>query len=307
MIPFNYHHLYYFYSIVKHGSVTQACQELRLAQPTLSAQLKQFEQFLNLKLFERTGKKLTLTEEGRYVFSYAQEIFDTGREFMDGLNDRSHRHGPLRIQVGISNFMPESFSDALLRFLLRQSPDTSLSMVEDREEDLLEGLKTHQLDLVLTDAPYKGSLDQEIESTPVGRVPIVFCAHPSLARRYRRIPLDLDGAPMILPTSHSRVSHSVQEFFLSHRVKPRVIAEIQDVEIVRRLVLSGAGVAPINLFTVRHAPGREGLAVLGPSSRHTIFENVYVLTKKRKRPHPLVPKVLERFRIAAGRQESLSS
>ena len=100
MIPFNYHHLYYFYTIAKTGSITKACDTLRLAQPTLSAQLKQFENYLKVKLFEREKKKLILTEEGRQILFYATEIFDVGREMMDRIDDHSYK-GRINIQIGV--------------------------------------------------------------------------------------------------------------------------------------------------------------------------------------------------------------
>ena len=140
MIPFNYHHLYYFYKIAKRGSISKACEELRLAQPTLSSQLKQFESNLNLKLFEREGKKLVLTDEGRYILSYATEIFDTGRELIEGLSDISQK-GRLKIQIGVSSFVPRAVVNALLKFLLKIEPGVYMSVQEDKTEVMIENLK----------------------------------------------------------------------------------------------------------------------------------------------------------------------
>ena len=100
MIPFNYHHLYYFYVIAKEGSISKATQQLRLAQPTLSSQLKQFENFLNVKLFIRENRNLILTEEGHRVLEYAKMIFDIGRELKDRMVDLNHK-GRIRIQIGV--------------------------------------------------------------------------------------------------------------------------------------------------------------------------------------------------------------
>ena len=91
MIPFNYHHLYYFYVIAQEGSIVKATKQLNLAQPTLSAQLKQFENFLNVQLFIRENRRLVLTEEGHRVLSYARMIFDIGQELKDRMVDLSHK------------------------------------------------------------------------------------------------------------------------------------------------------------------------------------------------------------------------
>lgn len=297
MIPFNYHHLYYFHTIARCGTITKACEELRLAQPTLSAQLKAFENYLGVKLFDRDGRKLVLTDQGRYVLSYANEIFDTGKEFMDGLSDLSHRSGRMGIQIGASSLIPRSFLDSLVSLVFRLEPRAHVVVTENDMPKSLEALHAHQLDLVLTDAPYESIQDSKIESYLAGKIPIVFCAHPKLAAKIKRFPQDLDGFPMILPTSHSRVYRSVQEYFLAKRLKPQIIAEIQDVEIVRRMALDGLGAAALNLYTVRHAPGRSNLDVLGGAQKIGIEESIYLLVKKRKKHHPLIPKLIERFRI----------
>lgn len=98
MIPFSYHHLYYFYVIAQEGSISKATEQLRLAQPTLSAQLKQFETFLNTDLFIRENRKLVLTEEGHKVFSYARMIFDIGQELKERMVDLSHKGRPHSIR-----------------------------------------------------------------------------------------------------------------------------------------------------------------------------------------------------------------
>src|SRR6187200_644458 len=79
----NYHHLLYFWSVAKHGTVTKACEELRLAQPTISGQIRLLENTLGEKLFVRTGRRLGLTEMGHLVFKYAEDIFATGQELLN--------------------------------------------------------------------------------------------------------------------------------------------------------------------------------------------------------------------------------
>jgi LysR family transcriptional activator of nhaA len=296
MIPFNYHHLYYFYTIAKLGSISKSCKELGLAQPTLSYQLKQFENYLNLKLFEREGKRLILTDEGRHVLSYAAQIVDTGRELIDGLGDISQK-GRIKIQIGVSIFVPRSVIDALLQFLLKIEPTVYISIQEEKPGLMMEGLNAHRYDFALTDILVGPILEEKIESHLLAKIPVVFCAHSSIAKKYKSLPADLDNAPVILPTAQSQVYQAVQEYFVANKVNPRIIGEIQDVELVRRLALTGVGIAPINQFTVAQAPSREPLVILGKKSKHNIFDSVYLLVKRRKRHHPLVPKILSQFKL----------
>jgi LysR family transcriptional activator of nhaA len=298
MIPFNYHHLYYFYTIAKLGSISKACDKIHLCQPTLSAQLKQFENYLKVKLFERENKKLILTEEGRRVLFYATEIFDVGNEMIDNLRDISQK-GRMKIQIGISHHVPRSVIDALMKFLLEIEPEVYISLHEDNEELLSEGLKTHQLDLALSDSIAQTYAEEDIECQLIAKIPVVFCVHSSLAKKYKNIPKDLDGAPVILPTAHSQVYMAIRDYFVAHKIKPKIVGEIQELEVIRRLVLSGAGIAPLNKFTVLQAPGKESLAILDKTEKDSIFDKVYLLTKTRKKKHPLVPKIIDQFRIPA--------
>jgi len=296
MIPFNYHHLYYFYTIAKLGSISKACEKIHLCQPTLSAQLKQFENYLKVKLFERENKKLILTEEGRRVLFYATEIFDVGNEMIDNLRDISQK-GRMKIQIGISHHVPRSVIDALLKFLLEIEPEVYISLHEDNVELLSDGLKTHQLDIALSDSIAQTYTEEDIECQLIAKIPVVFCAHSSLAKKYKKIPKDLDGAPVILPTAHSQIYMAIQDYFATHKIKPKIVGEVQELEIIRRLVLSGVGVAPLNKFTVLQAPGKESLVILDKTRKESIFDKVYLLTKTRKKKHPLVPKIIEQFKL----------
>ncbi len=296
MIPFNYHHLYYFYTVAEEGSITKACKVLRLAQPTLSAQIKQFENYLNRNLFSREGRKLILTEEGHQVLSYAKAIFDLGEQLSDSLKDNPAA-GHSRIQIGISSFIPKAFAHSVLNFLTESHPDLYINVVESSSREMIEDLRVHKLDMMLNDTPYHGDAAEGFQNHLMARIPLVLCAIKPIARKYRRIPQDLDQAPMILPTSQSQTHHSLQEYFLKHNIKPRIIAEIQDLELTRRLVLSGKGIAPINRHTVLTAPASEKLVMLGVGS-FDIHNTVYLIIKERKIPHPLVTNLLKNFKLS---------
>ena len=296
MIPFNYHHLYYFYVIAKEGSISKATQQLRLAQPTLSSQLKQFENFLNVKLFIRENRNLILTEEGRRVLEYAKMIFDIGRELKDRMVDLNHK-GRIRIQIGVLNSLPKTITETLLNYLLNIDPTVFLIVKEDKINKLIQDLHDHELDLVLTDTPFQLPETKEIKNHFIGKIPIVFCVHPKLSKRFKNIPKDLNGAPLLLPASSRQIFQTLQEYFTENNIEPNIIGEIEDVEVVRRLVLRGLGVAPLNLLTALKGPSKQKLIILNKASKQTIFENFYLITKTRKVTHPLVEKLLKDFRI----------
>lgn len=297
MIPLNYHHLYYFYCVARYGSVSKAAAEVRVSQPALSAQIKQLEGFLGEKLLERDGRKVKLTEEGRAAYVYAQAIFDTGREFMDSLRDRSHK-GQLRIQIGVTNSIPKAFAAALLKFILKESPKAHIQLHEEALGGMAESLKSHAFDVILSDIPYQAPGEEQIENRLIGKVPIVFCAVRSIASKLKHLPRALDGAPLLLPTAHSGVHHAVLEYIAAHQLTPNIVAEIQDVELIHRMALDGAGIAPLNKYSVMTAQWKKSLVVIPSDRRHDIHDTAYLITRKRKRAHPLVERILSGFRIS---------
>ncbi len=299
MIPFNYHHFYYFYCVVKYGSVSRAAAEIRVSQPALSTQIKQLEKFLGEKLLEPEGRRLKLTEEGQTAYSYAQTIFDTGQEFMDGLRDRSHK-GRLRIQIGVTNSIPKAFAAALLKFILKVSPSAQIQLHEETLGEMVENLKNHTFDLILSDMPYQALGEEKIENRLIGKIPIVFCAVHSITSKLRRLPWALNGAPLLLPTAHSGVHHAVLEYLAAHKVKPMIIAEIQDVELIHRMALDGAGIAPLNKYSVLTTQWKKKLQIIPSDRRYDIHDSAYLITRKRKNTHPLVDKILTHFKIIGG-------
>lgn len=300
MIPINYHHLYYFYTIARAGSITKACAELLLAQSTLSAQLKQLEKALGRRLFDRKNQRLSLTEEGRLVLDYAESIFEMGKELQDAMRDRPLA-GRVAIQVGILNATPRAFGHALLECLLG---DPSLANVVTHEEDLASltnGLRQHRLDVALSDLPIAGRDREELVNHFICRIPVVLAAAPALAARCRKFPEDLAGLPFILPSMPSQVFRQVQDALAARHITPRVLAEVQDVEMARRLALSGHGVTPLNEYTIAASRPAGGLKVINSSRSLGIYESVYLVTRRRKWANPLTDRLIKNFRALLKR------
>lgn len=296
MIPFNYHHLYYFYVIAQEGSIARATGQLNLSQPTLSTQLKQFESFLNVKLFIRENRRLVLTEEGHRVLSYAKMIFDIGQELKDRMVDLSHK-GRMHLSIGITNFVPKTVAEMLLDHILKINPNTYIKLEKDKMPKLVQDLDDHIIDLILTDTPFETSMGAGFNIKLVGKIPIVFCAHPSLAKKVKNYPKDMNNMPLILPAAPRQIFYTLKEYLYEHHIEPRIVGEIQDIEVVRRLALRKYGIAALNLLTVREAPAIQKLIILNKGTKNAIFEKVYLITKERKQPHPLVENIIKEFNI----------
>jgi len=196
MIPINYHHLYYFYTIARAGTISEASKTLLLAQSTLSAQLKLLEGALGGKLFERKRQRLLLTEKGRMVLGYAESIFEMGRELQDAVKD-GPRSGRGAVQVGILNGTPRAFGHALIECLLKDPARPHVTVQEGSLGELAAGLGQQKLDVVLSDVSMRRQDQGALLNHLIGKIPVVLAAAPELAGRCKKVPADFDGAPFI--------------------------------------------------------------------------------------------------------------
>src|SRR5262245_11248451 len=164
----NYQHLLYFWAVVRTGSLTKACEELHLSAPTVSAQLRTFEERLGQKLLAKSGRTLVPTETGRLVFSYADEIFGLGGDLLNALAQRPTSR-PLRVLVGIDDVVPKEIAHRLLDGALRLDQPVQIVCREGTLEHLLVALLAHEVSVVLSDSPITPSLDVKAYNHPPGR------------------------------------------------------------------------------------------------------------------------------------------
>ena len=181
----NYHHLLYFWTVAKTGSIAKASGELLLAPPTISAQIHRLEDSLGEKLFARSGRRLVRTEVGHVVFRYAEEIFSLGRELRDTLKGRPTGH-PLRLRVGVADVLPKRIAHRLIEPSLHLGAPVRVICREDRPDRLLAELAVNELDVVLSDAPIGPAVKVHAFNHLLGECGIGFYGRPKLAATLRR-------------------------------------------------------------------------------------------------------------------------
>ena len=282
----NYHHLHYFWMVAKEGTIARACEKLRLAQPTISGQLKQFEESLGEKLFARAGRRLVLTETGHVVYRYAEEIFGVGQELLDVLRGRP-RGRPARFLVGISDAIPKLIAFRVLQPVLQMPDPVQLIGLEDKPEGLLQRLAAHGLDMILTDAPVSASFRPRAYSHVLGTCGLSFCAAPGLAPRCRKgFPHSLDGVPFLLPAEGSSLRRDLEEWFDRHGLRPLIAGEFQDSALLKVFGQAGAGVFAIPTAIEKEVHELHGTAVVGRTTE--ITESFYAISLERRLKHPAV-------------------
>jgi LysR family transcriptional activator of nhaA len=282
----NYHHLLYFWTVAREGTIAKACKLLHLTQPTISAQLRTFEGSLNAKLFDRVGRNLVLTETGRIVYRYAEDIFNLGRELQDTLNGRPPGR-PLRLVVGIAESMPELVSYRILEPVLRLPEFVQVVCEQGKPEQLLAQLAVHSLDVVLADAPAGPSIKVQAFNHLLGECGVSLVGTPKLVAAYRDgFPRSLDKAPFLLPLENTVLRRSLEQWFEAEGIRPMVRGEFADPAMLKAFGEHGVGIFAIRTAVEEETRQRYKVSVLGRID--SICERFYAISLERKLKHPAV-------------------
>ena len=282
----NYRHLLYFWTVVRAGSIHKASTELRVSPPAISTQLKILEQQLGEKILARSGRRLVVTETGRMVFSYAEDIFALGRELLDVVRNRPIGR-PLRLDIGIVDAMPKIVVQALIEPALRLSTPVRIVCREATSDQLLARLAIHELDVVLSDSPVDPGSRIRAYSHLLGECGVTFVTTGNAANLLRRkFPKSLDGARMLLPTDNTALRRNLDYWFESHGIRPFIVGEFEDYALLRAFGQSGVGVFPIpTVFEKQMRKQQEFRPVGRTNDVRTAF---YAISAERKIQHPAV-------------------
>jgi LysR family transcriptional activator of nhaA len=282
----NYHHLLYFWSVAKHGTMTKACEELRLAQPTISGQIRLLENTLGEKLFIRTGRRLALTELGQLVFKYAEDIFSTGQELMNTVKGQGNGQ-PTRLVVGIADAVPKPLATQLLKSALKLYRPTRLVCQEDKLRQLLTDLTAHRSDLVIADTPAPPSIKEHTYNHPLGESGVTLFATAKLTAQYRRdFPQSLRGAPLLLPTSNAMLRRLVDQWLVNYGLQPNIVGEFDDSATLKSFGQDGHGIFPGATVIEKEICRQYRVQVVGQLD--SLKQHFYAITVERRLKHPAV-------------------
>ena len=289
----NYHHLLYFWLVVREGGVARAADKLRLSHPTVSTQVKQLERALGEKLLVKRGRRLVLTEVGQIAFRYAEEIFGLGRELLDTVKGRPGV-GPLRLVVGVTQSMPKLVVRRLLApaRALKDLPAVRLVCLEDRPERLLSELAAMNLDLVLSDVPVTPTSAVRAFNHVLGECGVTVCATRELAARFRKgFPQALAGAPMLLPAEGSSLRRALEQFFDQHGLRPQVAGEFEDSALLKVFGQDGLGLFPVPTAVEDDVKKQYEVELVGRLPE--VRERFYAISVERRLKNPAVLAICE--------------
>jgi LysR family transcriptional regulator, transcriptional activator of nhaA len=287
----NYKHLRYFWMVAKTGSIARAAEQLFLTPQSISGQLTEFAQVLKVELFRRSGRNLELTDEGRRVLSYADEIFSIGDELMDAIHDQqAKKTTPFR--VGIADSVHKSVAYRLLEPALKLNDPIRLICREGRLISLLSELSIHRLDLIIADRPMPTHLHVRGFNHLLGESGLtVLGAKSVVAKLTGEFPACLNHAPLLLLGEDAAIRTKLERWLDKHNLHPIIMGEFDDSALMKSFGQAGAGlfVAPTTIAT--HICEQYKVNIVGHID--AVTEQLYAITTDRQLKHPVIVAICE--------------
>lgn len=288
MNQLNFHHLRYFHTVAHEGNLTRAAERLNVSQSAVSTQIRHLEKRLGQPLFERQGRSLVLTEEGRIALDHADSIFATGEQLLNTLGERSSGHRQV-LRVGSLATLSRNFQISFLRPLLGQD-DVEIVIRSGALGDLLQNLEAHRIDVILANtSPPRNSASPWI-SHAIAEQPVSLIGTPERIGKNAKFEELLACEPLILPNVECSIRSGIDALFDRLEIRPRIAAEVDDMAMIRLLAREGVGLAIVPPIVVKDEIETGRLIEVDRFPR--LSETFYAVTTSRRFPNPLLRKLL---------------
>lgn len=286
MAALNFKHLRYFWMVAKTGSIASAADQLHLTPHSISGQLSEFNASLGVELFRRSGRGLELTDAGRRILSYAEEIFTIGDELLAALHDPAVIK-TLPFRVGIADSVSKTVAYRLVEPALKLDEPVRLVCREGRLAALLAELSIHRLDMIIADRPMPANLNVRGYSHLLGQSGLTVFGTRPLAKKFSaNFPASLDNAPFLLPGEDATIRPKLLKWLESKNLRPHVIGEFDDSALMKSFGQAGAGIFVAPSAIAEHICDQYKVTKVGEID--SVVEQLYAITTERRITHPAI-------------------
>ncbi|MDF1764553.1 MAG: LysR family transcriptional regulator [Oleibacter sp.] len=288
MSRLNYHHLHYFWRVATLGNLTEAARQLHVSQSALSAQIRALEDSMDTQLFERSGRRLLLTDAGQQVLSYASDIFNRGEE-LEALVRRGISPDVQQLRIGVQSTMSRNFIEGFIAPLM-QRMDVRFSLHARGMVNLLNGLRNHQFDLILTNTNVVSEGQEGLwQSQLLANQPVAIVG-PVDAQFDKEFPTGYEQQRWVLPAQQTEIRAAFDGFCSRWQYEPNVLAEADDMAMLRLLARDTGALTVLPTVVVKDEIAQGRLKVHMPLPN--VFENFYAVTVKRQFIPPILTELL---------------
>lgn len=225
----NYHHLFYFYHIAKDSSISEASKRLNLTQSSLSSQLKSLEESIGVKLFDRVGRRLVLSDKGKHVFGIAQKIFDLGGQLINEVENNQLGVQDKHFKVGAVSSLSKNIQQMFFAPLIHRKQ--KLDIDSSDLKSLLTKLRDLKIDIIITNN-LPDELEDKFVTHKIHSFPYCLVSSRPLKRKELEEKMKNDG---VCTPKSSPYGKSIINSYLERYGNPSelVKAEIEDTALLR--------------------------------------------------------------------------
>jgi len=277
MRQLNFHHLYYFWRVAKEGHLTRTAQQLHISQSALSSQIRQLQDQIGHELFSREGRSLALTEMGHIVLEYAESIFSLSNELL-ALTESGDLQRLERLRIGSVATLSRNFQENFLRPVIGEAK-VKLVMRSASLEELLELLRVHKLDLILSNRAIAADTSTPWRCQQIAEQCVCIVGPPGKLEKPFRFPEDLQKSLVLLPGPSSDIRSQFDMLCAEHGIEITPYAEVDDMAMLRLLARDSGGLTVVPEVVVQDE------LLSGKLERYYVLESVaerfYAITAKR--------------------------
>lgn len=295
MSPLNYNHLFYFYTVATEGTISKASARLNLTSQTISGQITSFEAQIGVKLFERKGKKLSLSEMGVLIYSYAEEIFQLGDEVKNILKRKqpSLWH---TFTVGITDVIPKVLAHELLSPVLKMNEPVRLICLEGDQDHLLADLSVNKIDCILTEQPLQlGSHVKAYNHLLIESGYSFFATEALLKDSNEVFPKNLSDFPWLMQSKKSAVRTRLSSWLEKNNIVPNIVAEFDDSALMKCFGQKGFGVFSSPTLIEEYVADKYDVKVIGRTDEFK--EPYYIISPERRLKHPAIVEIVNAAKV----------
>lgn len=287
----NYKHLHYFWTVAKEGSIARASERLNITPQTISGQLSLLDDYFGVELFNKVGRNIEITDIGRQVLHFADEMFSLGHE-LEQMMHQLPSDRPQVFRVGVVDVVPKSIAHRILLPALTMPESTRMVCSEADLETLLAELTLHRLDLVIADRPIPATVSTRGFSHKLGECSVSFLATESVQQQLTSdFPNCLNGAPLLLPSRGNQLRADIDQWLDKNRLHPRIVAEFDDSALMKAFGQEGVGIFPAPTAIEQEVVQQYGVKSIGQTDE--VKESFYAISVERRIINPIVSEVIE--------------
>jgi DNA-binding transcriptional LysR family regulator len=241
-----------FHTVARLLSFTKAAETLHMTQPAVTFQVRQLEEYFDTRLFDRTHNRISLTEAGSLVYSYAIKIFELYDEMVNSVQEMTGEIGGA-LTIGASTTIAEYMLPALLGDFKAKYPEVNIHLKVSNTDGIVSMVENNIIDLGVVEAPV-GNKNLVVEGCgPDQLVAIVPPGHPEAGRKSLKY-TDLLKYPFICREEGSGTREVIHEWLKcssSNKEELNISMELGSPEAVKGAVEAGMGISVVSSVTVQ--------------------------------------------------------